>query len=59
MDLAGAEWRKSSFSGTAEDCVEVALVTGTAAVRDTKARTNGTLTFPQSSWVSFARSTSR
>lgn len=50
MDLVTAEWRKSSRSGSAGDCVEVAFVPGTAAVRDTKNRTGGTLTFPESSW---------
>ncbi|CAM3848911.1 DUF397 domain-containing protein [Kibdelosporangium persicum] len=50
MDLENAEWRKSSRSGSNGGCVEVALVPGTAAVRDTKNRTGGTLTFPESSW---------
>jgi hypothetical protein len=47
MDLVTAEWRKSSRSGSGADCVEVAFVPGTAAVRDTKNRTGGTLAFPR------------
>ena len=55
MDLVGAEWRKSSFSGTGEDCVEVAFAPETVGVRDTKNRTGGTLTFPESSWQALLR----
>lgn len=36
IDLAGAEWRKSSYSGGANDCVEVAELGEHAAVRDSK-----------------------
>lgn len=49
------EWRESSYSGTAEDCVEVAFVAHTASVRDTKNRTGGTLTVPESAWRSLIR----
>ncbi|RSM75152.1 DUF397 domain-containing protein [Kibdelosporangium aridum] len=38
------------FSGSGEDCVEVAFVPGAVAVRDTKHRSGGTLTFPESAW---------
>jgi hypothetical protein len=55
MSPTSAEWRKSSRSGTGEDCVEVALLPETAAVRDTKNRTGGTLTFPASAWRSLTR----
>ena len=54
MDLATARWRTSSFTEQG-NCVEVAFVPGTAAVRDTKNRTGGTLTFPQSSWHTLTR----
>jgi hypothetical protein len=30
------EWRKSSYSGSGESCVEVGCAVGTRAVRDTK-----------------------
>lgn len=35
-DLSGASWRKSSFSGGNNDCVEVARRPNIAAVRDSK-----------------------
>ncbi|MGR3937050.1 DUF397 domain-containing protein [Streptomyces sp. BRA346] len=39
-DLSGARWRKSSYSGGANDCVEIADLTDTAyaavAIRDSK-----------------------
>jgi hypothetical protein len=43
-------FRKSSYSATASDCVEVADVAGGAAVRDTKNRPHGHLTFAASEW---------
>jgi hypothetical protein len=36
VDLAHARWRKSSHSGGANDCVEVAELGKHAAVRDSK-----------------------
>jgi hypothetical protein len=55
MDLVEARWRKSSHSGSEGECVEVAFVPGTAAIRDTKNRTGGTLTFPESAWRTLTR----
>jgi hypothetical protein len=55
MDLVTAEWRKSSESGSGEDCVEVAFVPGTVGVRDTKNRTGGTLIFPETAWRDLTR----
>ncbi|WP_184290234.1 DUF397 domain-containing protein [Nocardiopsis algeriensis] len=43
-------WHKSSYSGTSSDCVEVAVLEGEAAVRDTKHRDLGMLTFPSTEW---------
>ncbi|WP_433262062.1 DUF397 domain-containing protein [Actinosynnema sp. CS-041913] len=40
-----ARWRKSSRSGGAQGCVEVARSVESAAVRDTKSRASGTLSF--------------
>lgn len=47
-----AEWHKSSYSGGANHCVEVAegLVT---AVRDTRNRQAGHLSFPAAEWDAF------
>ena len=36
LDLSGAWWRKSSYSGGANDCVEVAELGAYVAVRDSK-----------------------
>ncbi|MER8047427.1 DUF397 domain-containing protein [Streptomyces sp. NPDC094032] len=37
LDLTGARWRKSSFSGdTGGECIEVADLTAHVAVRDSK-----------------------
>ncbi|MFL1382109.1 MULTISPECIES: DUF397 domain-containing protein [unclassified Nocardiopsis] len=45
-------FRKSSYSATANDCVEVAdLSTGGAAVRDTQNRAAGHITFPATEWA--------
>ncbi|WUA29851.1 DUF397 domain-containing protein [Streptomyces canus] len=45
VDLAGARWRKSSYSGGANDCVEVAELGEHAAVRDSKDISRGPLRF--------------
>ncbi|WP_326556712.1 DUF397 domain-containing protein [Micromonospora sp. NBC_01796] len=54
-DLTGARWRKSTRSGsTGGDCVEVAdNLPGVVAVRDTKDRDGGTLTFGPAAWSAF------
>ncbi|MGW7542150.1 DUF397 domain-containing protein [Streptomyces sp. NPDC054770] len=36
VDLANARWRKSSYSGGANDCVEISEVSECVAVRDSK-----------------------
>ncbi|WP_328493468.1 DUF397 domain-containing protein [Streptomyces sp. NBC_00414] len=48
VDLAQAQWRKSSYSGGANDCVEVAELGGHAAVRDSKNIGRGPLLFLRS-----------
>ncbi|MFJ3673982.1 DUF397 domain-containing protein [Streptomyces sp. NPDC090106] len=47
VDLAHAQWRKSSYSGGANDCVEVAELGEHAAVRDSKDTSRGPLFFPK------------
>ncbi|EIE99668.1 DUF397 domain-containing protein [Saccharomonospora glauca] len=49
-DLARLEWRKSSYSGGGNDCVEVALTADGAAVRDSKNPSGGMLTLSGSQW---------
>lgn len=53
-ELSGARWRKSSFSGggTNDECVEVALVGDTTAMRDSKNRTGEVLLLPPTAWTS-------
>lgn len=47
-------WRKSSYSGTnGGGCVEVALTTRHAYVRDTKDRAGGTISVSREDWASF------
>jgi Domain of unknown function (DUF397) len=52
MDLTGAEWRKSSYSGNGGNtCVEVARnLPGIVAVRDSKDRSGPVLAFAPSAW---------
>lgn len=45
VDLARAPWRKSSYSGGANDCLEVAELGERAAVRDSKDISRGPLLF--------------
>lgn len=45
VDLAYARWRKSSYSGGANDCVEVAELSEHAALRDSKNISRGPLFF--------------
>lgn len=46
-------WRKSSRSGSAINCVEVALTSGNVAVRDSKNPDDGHLTITRAQWRSF------
>jgi hypothetical protein len=55
MDLTGAVWRKSSYSGSnGGTCVEVASVgTAVIAVRDSKDPEGPKLAFPAEQWRAF------
>ena len=50
------EFRKSSYSGHAQDCVEVADLPCGAAIRDSKNTDAGHIPFPASEWTSFLSS---
>ncbi|HEY7596330.1 MAG TPA: DUF397 domain-containing protein [Actinophytocola sp.] len=52
MDLAGARWRKSSFSsgGGDDNCVEVAIVPSTTVLRDSKNAAGPVLLLPTSAF---------
>lgn len=56
MDLSqsGLTWRKSSFSGASDNCVEVAdLPDGSRAIRDSKNPSGGMLRFTPAEWDAF------
>lgn len=43
-------FRKSTYSGRGDNCVEVADAPGVSAVRDTQNRDEGHLEFPAAEW---------
>jgi hypothetical protein len=54
--LEGAVWRKSSFSGTQGNCVEVAMnLPGLVAVRDSKNPDGTKLVVGAEQWLRFVR----
>ena len=55
MDLDGARWRTSSFSGgNGNSCVEVAFLgSGSVAVRDTKDRALAPHRYSAAEWAAF------
>lgn len=57
QNLASAQWRKSSFSGAAQNCVEVARnLPGIVAVRDSKNPDGPALVISRAQWAAFADS---
>jgi hypothetical protein len=52
VDLSGATWRKATRSG-GNGCVEVGLVDGQIAVRDSKDREGPVLLFTANEWEAF------
>jgi Domain of unknown function (DUF397) len=52
LELARAEWHKSSFSG-ASGCIEVAFVQGNVAIRDSKNQQGPVLVFSPNEWTAF------
>ncbi|MFD8751064.1 DUF397 domain-containing protein [Kitasatospora sp. NPDC059577] len=54
LDLSGARWHKSTYSGGGGECVEVADgFTGIVPVRDSKDPSGPALVFPSYAWQSF------
>jgi hypothetical protein len=49
---SGVHWRKASYCGDA-GCVEVAVIDGLVAVRDSKENASPVLTFTSAEWRSF------
>ncbi|MGW7365593.1 DUF397 domain-containing protein [Streptomyces sp. NPDC054841] len=56
LDLAHARWRKSSYSGGANDCVEIADLGAFVAIRDSKDRRRSPIVCRRSAVVSLMRS---
>ncbi|MER7454725.1 DUF397 domain-containing protein [Nocardia beijingensis] len=55
IDLSDSKWFKSTHSGTANECVEVAwLEAGHIGVRDSKNPTGPALIFAPGQWDAFA-----
>lgn len=55
MDVTGAVWRKSSYSGgNGGTCVEVATAGLAVAVRDSKDLDGPSLAFTRDEWAAFA-----
>ena len=52
-DLSCAQWRKSSYSGNSGNCVEVALIHGLVAVRDSKDEESPVLLVTTDVWAHF------
>jgi Domain of unknown function (DUF397) len=54
-DTSRAPWRKSSYSGNGNNCVEAGVAElGHVLVRDTTQREGGTLSFAADAWHAFA-----
>lgn len=54
MELSGAQWRKSTRSGSSGDCVEVAdNLPGVVAVRDSSNPNGPALVFTPDEWKAF------
>ncbi len=53
---AGTWWRKSSYSGGDNNCVEVGTAGAGIAVRDTKNPHSGALNFSANAWQAFTDS---
>jgi Domain of unknown function (DUF397) len=47
------KWRKSSYSGQGNTCVEVATLSGVTAVRDSKDPSGPVLRFASAQWRQF------
>ncbi|WP_329336768.1 DUF397 domain-containing protein [Streptomyces sp. NBC_00663] len=56
QDLTGAPWRKSSYSGTSGECLEVAPLTTHIAIRDSKDPARGHLRVTPATFTAFVDS---
>ena len=49
--VEGAKWCKSSYSGNSNACVEIARSPDVVNIRDTKARSAGTIALRTATWI--------
>ena len=59
IDLSGAVWRKSSFSQSNGECVQVALSPAVAGIRDSKQPDGGVVLTSFPAWDAFRRAVRR
>lgn len=59
VGMAGIWWRKSSYSGGDNNCVEVGAANVGVAVRDTKNQQDSALHFSAGAWQAFTESICR
>jgi len=52
-DVTNLQWHKSSYSGSGNNCVEVASMAAAVAVRDSKHPDGGHLVFGGDDWKAF------
>ncbi|MER7010426.1 DUF397 domain-containing protein [Saccharopolyspora sp. NPDC000359] len=57
--MQGAQWFTSTYTTTAQACVEVAMTPEAVGVRDTKNRDGGTLVFQPERWADFVEAVKR
>jgi hypothetical protein len=55
-DLSGVRWQRSTYCANSS-CVEVALLGGQVAVRDSKDREGPVLLFTREEWMTFVKRT--
>jgi hypothetical protein len=54
-----SDWRKSSYSGSQPNCVEISASSAAIRVRDSKHRRGPTLGFARADWTQFAEAVSQ
>jgi hypothetical protein len=59
IDLAGAVWRKSTYSQSNGACVQVALTPAVAGIRDSKQPDGGVVLINFAAWDAFCRAIKR
>ncbi|RNL86485.1 DUF397 domain-containing protein [Halostreptopolyspora alba] len=53
--MSPTRWRKSSYSAAVDNCVEVADLPTSVAVRDSKHQERSPLVFDNHAWTTFVR----